>query len=582
MIKKSALHCLQILICTLLLSSCATVPVETSGPAAEPGPETDTSEIYTAVMQAHYLSFSGDVEAGKALFEAILEQHPDDVTLRYQFAKFNLDLAYRASGQEAVSLHLVAARDNLRKVLTLEPGHIKARELLADISIEMGDFDEAVEHLTILTNEQPDNANANLALARLFVHLGTPEKAITMLEPFLEREILDNYEYLKVYALACGEADQLFEAIDAYQRYLEKFPMEFEASYNLALCFFRTSQYHNAEKVLTAMRDAQMMTPEVAELLTDVYRAQERYAEAIQLLETMASNSRYSVGAWIEIGQIYLGLDDLENAYKYLLRAVSKDPNNRRATFYTAVTLSELGKYEDALRMLENNLEDDPLSVPTVDLTTDILLKMGNTKSALKLGRQLLRDNPGDARSFLIYADILENAGMTAEAVNILREGRERFPENVRLSVALAYRLEQTGNWREAVAVFEELYVIRPGDPEIANFIGYTLADNNSDLERALELIEQALSVEPENPAYLDSLGWVYYRMGRFDDALELLKRAAQGLPEDPVVTDHLIQVLLETGNIDEARVVLERAMQSAPENPQLLKLKEQMEQLER
>ncbi|HPQ41692.1 MAG TPA: tetratricopeptide repeat protein, partial [bacterium] len=336
MINFRARECIFFLIIGVLLSSCATVPTGPVAGVPEPVSETPTADKYGTVMQAYYLSFNGEVDAARALFEKLMRQFPDDRDLLYQYARFNIDLAYRVQDKEMEATHLTLAKQNLQRILEVEPDYMKARELLADISIERGEFEEAVGNLEYIASRQPENSQAILALSRLYVHLGNPEEAITLLEPYLDVEVLDNYEYLKVYALACGEAQQLFEAIEAYRRYLDKFPMEFEASYNLALCYFKTTQYHSAETVLQQMRESEMMTPEVAQLLTDVFRAQERYSEAIALLEQMAANPRLEVNANIEIGQIYLGLEMFEDAYRYLLKAVSKDPNNRRATFYTA------------------------------------------------------------------------------------------------------------------------------------------------------------------------------------------------------------------------------------------------------
>jgi tetratricopeptide (TPR) repeat protein len=109
--------------------------------------------------------------------------------------------------------------------------------------------------------------------------------------------------------------------------------------------------------------------------------------------------------------------------------------------------------------------------------------------------------------------------------------------------------------------VLETLRREFPNDPTVANSLGYFLADKGWELERAEALIQQALADEPDNGAYLDSLGWVYFRQGRFTDAFDLLVKAANALPDDPTILEHLGLTLRELGKNEEALRVLRRAI---------------------
>jgi len=95
----------------------------------------------------------------------------------------------------------------------------------------------------------------------------------------------------------------------------------------------------------------------------------------------------------------------------------------------------------------------------------------------------------------------------------------------------------------------------------VLNALGYTLADQGLQLERAESLIRAALKQDPDNPAYLDSLGWLYYRLGAHADAIDYLVSAANALPEDPEILEHLGMVLLELGRHERALEILKRAL---------------------
>ena len=104
-----------------------------------------------------------------------------------------------------------------------------------------------------------------------------------------------------------------------------------------------------------------------------------------------------------------------------------------------------------------------------------------------------------------------------------------------------------------AEAEFRKVLKVDPDNAGALNYIGYMLADRNMRLQESLDLITKALDMEPDNGAYLDSLGWVYFRLGRLPEAEENLRRAVDKTPRDPTVHDHLAQVLMAESKVKEA-----------------------------
>ncbi len=112
-----------------------------------------------------------------------------------------------------------------------------------------------------------------------------------------------------------------------------------------------------------------------------------------------------------------------------------------------------------------------------------------------------------------------------------------------------------------AEAEFRRVLEQRPNHAPTLNYLGYMLADRDVRLDESLQLIEAALKREPNNGAYLDSLGWVYYRMGRYAEAEEEIRRAVDVTPADPTMFDHYADVLLERGKLNEAVAAYEEAL---------------------
>jgi tetratricopeptide (TPR) repeat protein len=160
----------------------------------------------------------------------------------------------------------------------------------------------------------------------------------------------------------------------------------------------------------------------------------------------------------------------------------------------------------------------------------------------------------------------------------VLRNAATSFPENNKIQMTLAYFLERHGNWREAVDIFKLLMKKDPDNPDYQNFIGYTLADNDSELEHARQLISSALEKDPANAAYIDSLGWVWFRLGEYEKAKDLLQKAMDLMPQDPIVLLHNIEVLIKMGLMESAENLLNKALELHPMNSELQAVQQQFE----
>lgn len=137
-------------------------------------------------------------------------------------------------------------------------------------------------------------------------------------------------------------------------------------------------------------------------------------------------------------------------------------------------------------------------------------------------------------------AEVFREHGRGPDGLTLVRRWVEADPEAARPRFRLGAYLERIGRHDEAIAELGRAVDAAPDDAEALNYLGYLLADLDRDLDRALSLIERALEIDPWNGAYLDSLGWVYYRLERYADAREPLERAAREFPNDPTVLEHL------------------------------------------
>jgi tetratricopeptide (TPR) repeat protein len=162
---------------------------------------------------------------------------------------------------------------------------------------------------------------------------------------------------------------------------------------------------------------------------------------------------------------------------------------------------------------------------------------------------------------------IAEGDLVSAEAW--LREGLEKYPGNQNLLYSEGRLLQEQGRTRRAVSVFEQLVEDSPNNPVFLNALGYLLTDKMNRHVEARGYIQRALAMNPESGAILDSMGWVLFRLGEFELALDYLERAYR-LLEVTEVMAHLIDVHWALGNQSMALEMLDEALRQSPDDPYL------------
>jgi tetratricopeptide (TPR) repeat protein len=143
-----------------------------------------------------------------------------------------------------------------------------------------------------------------------------------------------------------------------------------------------------------------------------------------------------------------------------------------------------------------------------------------------------------------------------------------------RLHFRLGVVLDKLGERQGSIAEMEKVIALDPNHANALNYLGYTLAELGIRLDEAEGLIKRALEVRPDDGYITDSLGWVYFKMGRHDDALLYIQKALEKLPEDPLITEHLGDTYMALGKWREARKAYEKALRLGHENPEQLESK--------
>lgn len=270
------------------------------------------------------------------------------------------------------------------------------------------------------------------------------------------------------------------------------------------------------------------------------------------------------------VGLLSVQLKDYDSGEKYLSRLLQTPFRDQNGVRFTLGQLSEERKDLPGALKWYSQIESGQQFIPARLRYAQILAKQGKVAEA----RDFLRKtSAGDQQvpMLLAEAQLLREVNQPAEALKVLNQALESQPDQPELLYDRALTAEKLERYDLLEADLTRLISVKPDHAHAYNALGYSFADRNVRLDEAKKLIEKAMVLAPDDLFIVDSLGWIYYRMGDYPKALESLRRAWQGRP-DAEIGAHLGEVLWVSGNRAEAERIWQEAIKNAPENEALQK----------
>lgn len=266
----------------------------------------------------------------------------------------------------------------------------------------------------------------------------------------------------------------------------------------------------------------------------------------------------------------------------YARAAIALRPDHGDAILLTGDLLDSIGQYDLAVEAYALVPPTDPASFAAEIGRAGALQADGNAEAALEVLRSLARAQDSMATVHLALGDALRREERWAEAVAAYDMAVERAGEpqpglwTLYYSRAIAH--ERLNQWDKAEPDFRKALELNPDQPQVLNYLGYSLIDRGEKLDEALAMIEKAVAAEPDSGYIVDSLAWGLFKLARYDEAVEPMERASLLEPVDPIVTDHLGDVYWAVGRQMEARFQWRRALSFNPEEKDAARIRKKLE----
>lgn len=231
----------------------------------------------------------------------------------------------------------------------------------------------------------------------------------------------------------------------------------------------------------------------------------------------------------------------------------------------TAGLLESLGQYDLAVATYKQIPNDSPDYHAAELGRAEALRRSAKPDAAIEVLEKLAKDYPSQPQAFVALGDLQRQQEAYDRAATAYDKALQLTdpgaPNMWFLHYARGICHERLGNWPGAEADFRAALELNPDQPQVLNYLGYSLVEKQEKLDEALDLIERAVAARPDSGYIVDSLGWVLFRLGRYDEAVGHMERAVELMPVDPVVNDHLGDVLWAVGRVREAEFQWRRAL---------------------
>ncbi len=468
------------------------------------------------------------------------------------------------------------AEATLKEVLAVDPESEDALTSLAFLYTDTGQFRAATELLEKVT-ARSTNPKLFAALGSAYEQARDYEKAVQAYRRAVELD-KGNTEYVRLLGQNLVYAEQYDEALAQYKALAAAEPRDGNAFLRLGQIYRQQRKYDLA---LENLKKAEELVPDSLEVpynLALLYDSQGKPEEAIRVIRKLldqtakANPSEYSVrdksnrAIFLErLGILYRGMENYTAAEDAFRKMMDSDQENAvRAATQLVETLRQARDLPKALAEVEAAVKRFPEERSLKLMRASLLGESGQADRAVETLRGMLQNKPEDREILLALAQVSERAKRYADAEQALTAAEKysnRKEDKESVYFLWGSILERQKKYDAAEEQFKKVLALNPTSATTLNYLGYMLADRGVRLEEALKYIQAAVDQEPSNGAYLDSLGWAYFKMERMDLAEQHLLKAVQRISRDGTIHDHLGDVYFRTGRTREALIHWQKAL---------------------
>ena len=514
--------------------------------------------------------------------------------------------AYLA-GRQAISDHnfVTASKFQVRSI-SADPANSKLLESLMISFIAQGSVDEAVSIVEVYQDTGSVSQISQMILLASMIKDGQTEAFLNFVKN--ASEITPILKDLLSAWILMGLDDEL-NANRIFDKTAKVQGMEQFANFHRAMAQLAAGKVDQAQRTFDIIHSDQASPTRRSVIYhTKILLSKSKFKEARQLLEkwfgptfdpeieglyvNAAKEKAYPTSSFpktnIAAADVFHSIANLVSKEAdptftliYSRLAQYLDRNHLDSTLMTADLLVELGQYDLAIKEHEKLSDIQPQFFASELGRAEALRSSGKETAAIEVLVELTRQYPNSANGFSILGNHYRRLEAYDKAEVSYGEAIKLYEAKGEAGWFLYYvrgiTRERLDLWSLAEKDFRKALSLNPTQPQVLNYLGYSLIEKNSNLDEALDMIERAVKESPDSGYIVDSLGWGYYKLGQYEKAVPNLERAAELMPVDPIVNDHLGDVYWMVGRKTEAEFQWRRALSFDPETDEIERIKKKL-----
>ncbi len=490
--------------------------------------------------------------------------------------------------------------------LNVDPESVFLRVRLATLRFVSGAMPQAVATLDTIARDQVRDAGVLTQMAKIYAGAGRPDHALELYEDAIRMNPGQGAPYFAKGVLLLN-LKRAAQAEEVFTRGLEHAPQSHlgyfyrgkaleaqgknaRAKEEYRHAITRAERFEPAYQALARLYESDGDIQEAIRLYERLVASgasreknfrrdfirlllqHKQYGRAVEILDHMIADDPGNVTAHIRKALVYVEMNDSPRAIADLKRLVQAHPSELRARDYLGWVYEQVDDVQKAIEAYQTNITMDAAFYDSHIHLGVLLYRLNRFPESTPHLIQAVALNPGNPETHLLLGLSYLQVEHFEHAQSAFAKGLDYHPTDEDLRFNLGATYDKLGRFPDVVREMEAVLTLNPNHADALNYLGYSYADRGIKGEDAVALTQRAVSLKPDNGAYVDSLGWALFKVGRVDEALRELKRAVELINDDPVIFEHLGEIYLMQRRREKAQQAWIRSLALDPENEKLIR----------
>lgn len=466
----------------------------------------------------------------------------------------NAYLHYIDAQLQKLQNHDPLAVDAMRRAVGSDPQSAYLHAEMARYLAESDQFEQATLETDKALELEPKNPELYLLKGKLFSVKKEHDQALKQytqcieIDPDLEdcytmeaREYLVSQEYSK--------------AKKALLAYMKRHPEAIQPRYLYATLNTRDEKDYPQAIALyeEILKDDPKHLKSLA-ALSEIYLKEKKYDKALDVFLRLEAMAPSDIATKLRVGLLYYEQENYPEAIKRFARVLELQPKNDRVHYYLGILESQNNNNPQAVKYFK-------AVPPSSEYYKDSIIRlavsygqMENIGEAIRYTKQALKTKKDAPELYDLLGNLYAQEENDTKSLKAYEDGLKKFPKHEKLLFGKGVLLDKMGQFDKSMTVMREILAINPNHTQALNYLGYSYADRDMNLQEALTLLQRAHALQPEDGYIMDSLAWAHFKLGHTEKARELLQKANKISPEEPTILEHLGDVYLKMGQRDKAK----------------------------